>query len=685
MIRRSDITVADALGTPEPGVYIAVKNLDGTLAAIFDDGGSAMANPFQSGVGGAFAYNAAEGTYVEEYRLSLSDGPRKVLEITLSASGLDGLFINAPNLDVPIGTDVVQTTGYSSLDKGGALYVYDAAVNSAYVSANPRTSFVTVNGRGFRLSVDGEDLRPEWFGAKGDWVGVPGSGTGTGTDDYAAFQAMLAFIAAENRNYDTVSRSGRGVLLTAPAYYVSDTFDYKVTVYYRAAGSGMAGGFGTRIVTAADKCGHRIHVYNSNGTAGPGTAGTGGGGSTFDGITFESLRGTPGELKAGVWMRNRAHLSNCRFIGWPGPGLLVLADVGASDYQYGNANGWSAENCRIDRCGYGGLRVRGGDSNAGAAVSIDISGCARYGADIQSFLGSGLYDIQTESCGVNGAYNLNQTSVVSDGSYRYRLKHGQDASGAGTAPTTGTSNSVWECVGAGGVHPSFPLYSTYTGAYVSGGSFYVAGGSSRAGVMNGYCENDQAPPIVTEPAFIAGGQMLVTDPTVSAMYGGAQGMTCTTGFRKKWADPGNGKIIESGIGGDDALALRYAYHTDYAPNTWRECFGIAGYRPADLFLAYQNSTSLSPWTVTGPTTVEQFGRGAAQPYYFHALKFALGGSLGADDSRIMAYGSAAPTTGPHARGEIVFNNAPSAGGKVGWVCTTAGTPGTWKPFGVIDA
>lgn len=36
-------------------------------------------------------------------------------------------------------------------------------------------------------------------------------------------------------------------------------------------------------------------------------------------------------------------------------------------------------------------------------------------------------------------------------------------------------------------------------------------------------------------------------------------------------------------------------------------------------------------------------------------------------------------------GSIAFNIAPTAGGKAGWICTSGGTPGTWKPFGVIDA
>ena len=47
--------------------------------------------------------------------------------------------------------------------------------------------------------------------------------------------------------------------------------------------------------------------------------------------------------------------------------------------------------------------------------------------------------------------------------------------------------------------------------------------------------------------------------------------------------------------------------------------------------------------------------------------------------------SAAPTTGTWKRGTVIFNSAPSPSGFVGFVCTTAGTPGTWKTFGAISA
>lgn len=48
-------------------------------------------------------------------------------------------------------------------------------------------------------------------------------------------------------------------------------------------------------------------------------------------------------------------------------------------------------------------------------------------------------------------------------------------------------------------------------------------------------------------------------------------------------------------------------------------------------------------------------------------------------------GSAAPTTGTWRRGTIIWNNAPTASGKVGQICVASGTPGTWKAFGAIDA
>lgn len=43
----------------------------------------------------------------------------------------------------------------------------------------------------------------------------------------------------------------------------------------------------------------------------------------------------------------------------------------------------------------------------------------------------------------------------------------------------------------------------------------------------------------------------------------------------------------------------------------------------------------------------------------------------------------APTVGTWAVGDIVYASNPAALGFIGWVCTVAGTPGTWKTFGAV--
>lgn len=48
------------------------------------------------------------------------------------------------------------------------------------------------------------------------------------------------------------------------------------------------------------------------------------------------------------------------------------------------------------------------------------------------------------------------------------------------------------------------------------------------------------------------------------------------------------------------------------------------------------------------------------------------------------HGTAAPTSGTYVTGDITWAINPLAGGSIGWVCTTGGSPGTWKTFGAIS-
>ena len=46
-------------------------------------------------------------------------------------------------------------------------------------------------------------------------------------------------------------------------------------------------------------------------------------------------------------------------------------------------------------------------------------------------------------------------------------------------------------------------------------------------------------------------------------------------------------------------------------------------------------------------------------------------------------GPAAPTTGSYNLHDKMLNSAPGTGKPLGWVCVAAGTPGTWRPFGLL--
>ena len=70
---------------------------------------------------------------------------------------------------------------------------------------------------------------------------------------------------------------------------------------------------------------------------------------------------------------------------------------------------------------------------------------------------------------------------------------------------------------------------------------------------------------------------------------------------------------------------------------------------------------------------------AAQPMVSGAVWF------GNDGARKVAYDNAAPVAATWAIGDACWNTTPSAGGTPGWVCTTAGTPGTWKAMANVAA
>lgn len=136
-----------------------------------------------------------------------------------------GLFSTAGKVTIPAGNDLVQTDGYTRVGQGQALYAYDPKLDARQVAANPRTSFFSANGRGFRIAEAAIDVQQ--VGAVGDGV----------SDDTAAVQAAL----------DAAEAAGGGAVIFPKG-------EYKITSTLNLPAKVNIEGFGQSSILRAYRC-----------------------------------------------------------------------------------------------------------------------------------------------------------------------------------------------------------------------------------------------------------------------------------------------------------------------------------------------------------------------------------------------------------------------------------------------
>lgn len=102
-----------------------------------------------------------------------------------------------------------------------------------------------------------------------------------------------------------------------------------------------------------------------------------------------------------------------------------------------------------------------------------------------------------------------------------------------------------------------------------------------------------------------------------------------------------------------------------------------------LICEHSNAASRRPIRITSNLSTNTAGRASALDG--GEVMFLKGIFVGDGLSAIrhMTNDTAAPTSDEHARGEIVWNRNASTGAAFGWVCVTAGTPGTWVELRIV--
>lgn len=503
-----------------------------------------------------------------------------------------------------------------------------------------------------------------WFGAAADFV----------TDDLPAMQAALAVIKQRGTPN---GYGGDRLYLPAGRYYFSSTVDVHCPVHIMGAGSAQNSNAISTVIRFGKNC--NGFVFNHDNTHGDGLGTQGlASSSTLEGISLwggnVDVNGTgtvtsyaAGNSTTGHGVRIRTTFVRLLdvFAGFfGGDGFHMNCTAGSGGYAEGNANSFYFANCQAQYNRGSGFLAAGTDANAGTVNSCSAISNGECGFKDYSFLGNSYVQCHARDNGVfDPVRSGGPTGTCKHGSDYFYVVAGQE--GAASTTTPGTNENVWRRFSGN------PDCKTWvSGATWAVGSPYAtnpANVNARNILLGCYAEGSQAPVQATYPTLILGGlldevQVVGSAPWLTGGQNTLQGPAFQTqpvsnrfGFL---GDAQNGRVMTGYFDGS---------------YTWRWGLKTNG----DFCLNINNSDNP---IIAVPVSIGAY----SFPVQLRTPIISDGnGDVG--NGRAVVYGTAAPTTGLHLQGEIVFNSAASSGGHAGWICTSTGTPGTWKTFGAIAA
>lgn len=137
--------------------------------------------------------------------------------------------------EVPPSIVFVRTDGYALGGVGAANYTYDAAVDAAYVTANPRSSFLADDGRGFKLIPS--RVSTYMLGAVGGGI----------VDDGPALQAFLDFTTAYDVGIGDVGGSFLSTLALTMGDALTKQYVGKCVITFSGTPATVADGVGLTV------------------------------------------------------------------------------------------------------------------------------------------------------------------------------------------------------------------------------------------------------------------------------------------------------------------------------------------------------------------------------------------------------------------------------------------------------
>ncbi|HYJ83188.1 MAG TPA: right-handed parallel beta-helix repeat-containing protein [Allosphingosinicella sp.] len=571
---------------------------------------------------------------------------------------------------------------------------------------------------------------------------VAGDSDALARSNSAAVEKLLAYLLANNPTPYQVGAAGIKVAVPAGHFRFARPWELKQALWIEGQSNSQRHGYATHF--DFDEAGFVANRQNTFKGAAEKPPTTGADGFRLENLYCTS-RAPAGSEFHGLHAVCRGDIIRCSFNAFPGDGLRVETPTAFGGVPT-NANSTRILYCQFGGNGGSGIHLMGGDANCIVTIGCDFHANGRYGLCDDSFLSNSHTGHHSEANGLGlvhaghkmGAvgsacyypvseWTAGETPTISPGgTYRasagklYRLLEagrGKTSSapshavlaGAGgraepdgyrwtydgtiltrmyhvapgefqAASTTvpGTNPAIWVPMHFRAPRKGIPLW-TRGMTWVDGGSYR---GTSAAGAtvwVACYSEDDQPLAQIRAPAIWIGGQ---SPPslwsTCVQQYSNESGaLTTTRGFAAIGPRGDGGQQIAM-FGHDLANGVLFrAQHETLHLNA------LDVRQLADTYFILDGVGELLAFT--GPKTTFTGGRSTAQVGKTVIPELFVGGTAGSGaNARSISVAAAPPAGGHHAAGEIVYNIAPAAGGKVGWVCTGAGTPGTWKAFGAID-
>lgn len=410
---------------------------------------------------------------------------------------------------------------------------------------------------------------------------------------------------------------------------------------------------------------------------------TSGAGTVLDGIYISgqqnpSARGTTD----GLWLRARATISRCSVRQFSRYAIRITSwseEAKPDDPElWGDADGYWLEHVRGWWAGTSVFHVRG-DRASGTIFVGDATYGGHWGFDVHTPEGTtvSMIGCHAATSGVGPATGNppDRSSMVHFGGRRYRAVLVMDENGDCTqeqlqklvVTEPGTDAAVWVHNGNGGSHTWYPTWTPGkpVGTYFPGGGYRFTGDGFMQ-TIGCYGESDDPGALYWADHMIdlGGIKERFASPSRQWTVGGGGSLS---GPRFETGAEGHRLTLGEDLSAGAMLTVEHP--NDSAP--WR-----LRWRERDI--VFDHDEKNLGFRVVGRDTTDP----DIAPFTFHVNTLAPGDDAHA---RRRTYMPAAPTSGAWAKGDIVWNSSPSAGGTACWVCTESGTPGTWKAALAIAA